>query len=475
MSADALSHVSLTRLSDVEPESVSWLWQGYIPRGKLVTLDGDPGLGKSTLALSLAAPVTTGGAWPDGTRCEHPGAVLLLSAEDGLADTVRPRLDAAGADVRHVHAVKGVPVADDSGELVLRLPTLADIDALAEAIDTTGAVLLIVDVVMAYLPSGTDAHKDQDIRRVLGRVADLADRTGCTVLLIRHLNKAAGRDPLYRGGGSIGIVGAARAGLLVAADPEQPEVRVVASVKSNLGPPPPSLAYRLVSDEGGYGVARVAWQGRVEHTAHSLLADRPDAQETTATTEAQVWLEDYLSQNGSARSAEVKREAAKVKLSERTVQRAAEKLRVTTRSEGFPRVTWWALPSAASDATPTPVSQKLGATGATGDDLHKQGGATGAEIQSRQSLRDDATVPANGVTNGPAGQGHGCALPVPAPSPIPAPTHRAEPPGALTPSTPGQTDQVAQALAKAQQRAKDDSTGNVETLRLEYQFRGGTA
>jgi putative DNA primase/helicase len=85
--------VSLTRLADVEPESVTWLWNGYLPRGKLVTLDGDPGLGKSTLALNLAGPVTTGGTWPDGTRCEHPGAVLLLSAEDGLADTVRPRLD----------------------------------------------------------------------------------------------------------------------------------------------------------------------------------------------------------------------------------------------------------------------------------------------------------------------------------------------------------------------------------------------
>ena len=237
------SSVALTRLADVKPERVEWLWSGWLPRGKPVTLDGDPGLGKSTLALEFTATVTAGGAWPDGTRCDYPGAVLLMSAEDGLADTVRPRLDAAGADVTRVHAIEGVPTIDESGEVVLRPPTLADVSAVEEAIIHTDARLLIVDVIMAYLPSGTDSHRDQDVRRVLSRLASVADRTGCTVLLLRHLNKAKGGDPLYRGGGSIGIVGAARAGMLVAADPDDPERRVLASVKSNLGPPPESQAY----------------------------------------------------------------------------------------------------------------------------------------------------------------------------------------------------------------------------------------
>ena len=237
--------MATTRLADVQPERVSWLWPGRIPVGKLVTLDGDPGLGKSTLALDITATITTAGTWPDGSICGYPGAVLLMSAEDGLADTVRPRLDAAGADVTKVHAVDGVPVDADG---TLRPPTLADVLALEEAIHRTGARLLVIDVVMAYLPDGTDSHKDQDIRRVLSRLAALADRTGCTVLLLRHLNKAKGGDPLYRGGGSIGIVGAARAGLLVAPDPDDPERRVLASVKSNLGPAPESLAYRLVGE-----------------------------------------------------------------------------------------------------------------------------------------------------------------------------------------------------------------------------------
>jgi len=116
--------LAVVRLSDVKPERVSWLWPRRIPAGKLVTLDGDPGLGKSTLALEFAATITTGGAWPDGSVCDFPGDIILLSAEDGLADTVRPRLDAAGADTTRVHAVQGVTMADGS----LRPPTLADVD-----------------------------------------------------------------------------------------------------------------------------------------------------------------------------------------------------------------------------------------------------------------------------------------------------------------------------------------------------------
>ena len=309
--------VHLTRLSDVKPERVEWKWRGWIPSGKLVTLDGDPGLGKSTLSDDIAAKVSTAGTWPDGSRCEHPEDVLLLSAEDGLADTVRPRLDAAGADVTRIHAIEGIPIVDEqTGERFLRPPSLADISALGDAISETSAGLLIVDVLMAYLPAGTDAHKDQDIRRVLTRLAALADKTGCTVLLLRHLNKAKGGDPLYRGGGSIGIVGAARAGMLVAADPDDPERRVLASVKSNLGPAPDSLTYRLVG-AGEYGVARVQWEGGTSHTARSLLTEGSN-EDDGAKTEAELWLADYLQQEGAAQSKVIKAEAAKVGISERT-------------------------------------------------------------------------------------------------------------------------------------------------------------
>ncbi|MGY4646519.1 AAA family ATPase [Mycobacterium sp. URHB0021] len=399
---------TLTRLADVQPERVSWLWPGWLPMGKLVTLDGDPGLGKSTLSDEFSAVVTSGGRWPDGTTCDHQGAVLLMSAEDGLADTVRPRLDAAGADVNQVFAIEGVPV-DDEG--TLRPPTLGDVQLLERAITEYSARLLVVDVIMAYLPTGTDAHKDQDIRRVLNRLSSLADRTGCTVLLLRHLNKAKGADPLYRGGGSIGIVGAARGGLLVASDPDDPERRVLASVKSNLGTTPNSLAYRLVG-AGDHGVARVQWEGHTDHTALSLLAEPHD--DRGATTEAEQWLHDYLTEQGAASSKAAKADAAKAGIRERTLQRAVKSLGVVIESRGFPRLTWWQLPSRANCATVTPVSQNLGATGATGDDLHKQDGATEPNTQSRQLRETGATAP-----------------------------------GGLTASTPGQTDRVLHAVSNA--------------------------
>jgi AAA domain len=395
MTADgSMTTVSLTRLADVEPERVSWLWPGYIPLGKLVTIDGDPGLGKSTVAVDIGATTTKGGIWPDGTACTSAGAVLVMSAEDGIADTVRPRFDAAGADVAKVYAVEGVPVIHDDGTRTLRVPTLADITGLADAIAETGARLLIVDVVMAYLPTGSDAHKDQDIRRVLSPLSKLADDAGCTVLLLRHLNKAAGRDPLYRGGGSIGIVGAARAGLVVARDPEDGDRRVLASVKSNLGPAPGALAYRL-ADAPEHGCARVQWEGAVSHTAKTLLTDPDRDDDHDARTEAEQWLADYLIEQGTSPSADAKKAAAKVGIAERTLKRAAKAIKVATESRGFPRVTYWSLHSETNPVATTAAVQGPGPPGPTGPDQHERNGPTDSIPQSGQ-------LPTNGPTGRPA-------------------------------------------------------------------------
>lgn len=293
----------LTRLADVEPKRVEWLWPGRLPKGKIVTLDGDPGLGKSTLALNIAGPITTGGAWPDGGHCEHPGDVLLLSAEDGLDDTVRPRADAAGADVTRVHAIEGKSFVDpETGDRYLRPLSLAEVFDLDTAMAQTSARMLIVDVLMAFLPAGTDSHRDQDIRRVLSALGAAGERNGCTVLLLRHLNKAKGGDPMYRGGGSIGIVGAARSGLLVAADPDDPTRRVLACVKSNLGVKPDSLTYRLV-DSPEHGVARVVWEGTTDHDAHGLLCGS-GSDDSDDRKEIDRWLSDLLA-NGSVKANEV--------------------------------------------------------------------------------------------------------------------------------------------------------------------------
>lgn len=332
------SQFAAIRMSDVEPESVSWLWPGRIPMGTLVTLDGDPGVGKSTLALTVGALITTGGMWPDRTRCDYPGDVILLSAEDGLADTIRPRLDAANADASRVSAVQGVPI-DDEGSL--RPPTLADVKELRQLVEDTQARLVIIDVLMAYLPTGVDAHKDQDIRRVLARLSALAETTGCTILLLRHLNKGKG-DALYRGGGSIGIVGAARVGMLAANDPDDSDLRVLAPLKNNLAAPTPSLAYRLVPHDL-FDVARVQWVGESSHSAGDLLAPRDDDEPLTA-TEVQHWLEDYLKQEGRCPSKDAKDAGRKEGHSQSSIDRAARKLKVVIEPVGFPRKTFWSLP-----------------------------------------------------------------------------------------------------------------------------------
>jgi AAA domain len=256
------------RLADVQPEQVTWLWPNHIPAGKLVTFDGDPGVGKSVLALTIGAIVTRAGRWPDGTQCDQPGDVLIMSAEDGVADTIRPRLDAADADPYRVHVIEhGL---DQSGESIPM--TLAATDEIERHITQTGARLLIVDVLMAYIPG--DAYRDQDVRKVLTPLAKVAERTGCTVLLVRHLKKSKGGEPVYRGAGSIGIAGAARAGYLVTRDPQRPDsVRILASVKNNLADAPKSLAYTLVG--AGNGVVAVEWLGEDDRSAVELL-DEPD-------------------------------------------------------------------------------------------------------------------------------------------------------------------------------------------------------
>ena len=341
---------NVTTLSDVVPERVSWLWDGWLPVGKMVTLDGDPGLGKSTLALTFAAIITTGGMWPDGTRCDYAGDVILLSAEDGLADTVRPRLDSAGGDPTRVHAVQGVPLTDNP-EDGLRMPTLADIQQLRAVITRHGARLVIIDVLMAYLPSHADSHRDQDVRRVLGALSALAADTGCTILLLRHLNKAKGGDPLYRGGGSIGIVGASRVGLMVAPHPEDDDLRVLAAVKNNLARIPDSRSYRIVPDNT-FNVSHLEWAGVVEYDAHALLADHTG---TPKNDEVQRWLAAFLA-DGPQWAVDIYSAAEAAGYSVDKAKRAKKSLGIQAIKAG---AWFWATPEQQGRTPPTPSTLTL--------------------------------------------------------------------------------------------------------------------
>jgi len=331
----------LVELSTVTPERLSWLWEGRLPAGKIVLIDGDPSVGKSTLAVELAAHVSMGKPWPDGATCEL-GGVLILSAEDGLADTIRPRLDAAGGDPTRVHALTAVRVIDEKGKPRERPPTLADIDAITRAIRRTGATLVVIDVMMAYLPGKIDSHKDQDIRSVLSRLTKVGEETGCTFVMLRHLNKAAGGSPMYRGGGSIGIVGAARAAYLVARDPDDPETRVMACVKSNLAREPESLSYRLESAPGS-DVARVVWTGASTLDAAGLL--RSDRDEGDDRSEVDAWLLDLLDQyGGSVNAKDGQKLTRDAGYSIDQVKRAKKRLGVRSIKSGMGSGWDWVLP-----------------------------------------------------------------------------------------------------------------------------------
>lgn len=274
--------VRLVTLDSIDPERVGWLWAGRLPMGKVSVFDGDPGAGKSTVAVDLASRVTTGSPMPDGDRSiGAPRDVIYLTAEDGIADTLRPRLDAADGDPARFHVLDAVASTDDDGRMTWRPPRIpADCALLERIITDTAAVLVVVDVLAAYLDV-RDGHADGDVRRALHPLARVADRTGAAVVVIRHLRKSRG-SAIYAGGGSIGVIGAARAGLLAAADPadETGTRRVLAVSKSNLAAMPSALAYEVVPAEE-HGCARIRWTGLTHHRADDLLAivDTADAEE----------------------------------------------------------------------------------------------------------------------------------------------------------------------------------------------------
>ena len=343
-SVELANRASVLRVADAARERVSWLWPGRIPRGKLTVFDGDPGLAKSTVALDVAARLTTGRAMPgEAAATVPPMAVLVLSAEDGVGDTIRPRLEAAGADLERVHVLERV---DD------RLPTLPDdVAVIREQVKHLDVGLVVLDPLMAFLAGRVDSHRDQDVRGALAQVADLAAGTGAAVLAIRHLNKGASGNALYRGGGSIAIIGAARSGLAVAKDPEDPERRILASTKSNLGPPPASLVYELVADDA-LGVARVEWLGASLLSAADLLGVAAQDSKSGA---AEDFLRALLA-SGPVSSSEVEKQAKAAGISPRTVWRAKQRLGVRAHRIGFGSVgVWyWELPDDHDDAAADP-------------------------------------------------------------------------------------------------------------------------
>jgi putative DNA primase/helicase len=233
------------RASDVQPEKLIWVWPGRIPEGKLVLLGGPPGLGKSQLTAFVSATISNGGDWPCNEGSTTVGSVIFMSAEDGIEDTIVPRLMAAGAKLDRVYIVAAATKPDGKGRKTFSLKT--DVDLLeAKAKQIADVRLIIVDPISAYM-SGTDANGNAEIREMLEPLAEMANRLRIAVLAVTHLNKGGGggQNVLQRFSGSIGIIAAARAGFVLLEDPENEGRRLLLEVKNNLGPKRKGLAFRM--------------------------------------------------------------------------------------------------------------------------------------------------------------------------------------------------------------------------------------
>jgi hypothetical protein len=332
VAADALHVVAL---ADAPTDRRGWLWGGRIPFGALSLMEGPPGVGKTTVALDLAARLSTGRPLPyegeDPSRVAR--SVVFYSAEDTLAETIRPRGLAAGADLNLI-------LGGGAGGMLPTLPK--DIDRLEELIRQRKVALVVLDPLTAFLDAEVNPNSDQSVRTALTPLAAMAARTGAAILGIRHLGKSASPAALYRGLGSVGIVGAARAVLLVAREPRGDGRYVLAMTKTNVGRLAASLIYRLEED-AGQRAGRIEWDGPSPLSADELLDGFDGETGTSALIEAQSFLEDQLGP-GAKPGGEVLRTSRVAGFSEKTIRRAKGALGVKSKKMGQAGPWVWQLP-----------------------------------------------------------------------------------------------------------------------------------
>ena len=316
--------VKIIRMSDVELTPVEWLWKPYLPFGKLSVLQGNPGEGKTYFAMHLAAACTNGKLLPNMERME-PFNVIYQTAEDGLGDTVKPRLIEAGADLDRVLVI-------DDSEVQL---TLSD-ERIEKAIIENNARLVIIDPIQAYLGADVDMNRANEVRPIFMRLGQVAQRTGCAILLIGHLNKAAGMQSLQRGLGSIDIAAAVRSVMFIGKLKHDPTMRILTHEKSSLAPPGVSLAFSL-GDEGGF-----RWVGEYDITADEMLSGI-EPQRETKTQQAKDLICALLAGGKQVLSEDIDKAALERGIPGRTVRDAKRELGDALKSkivEGRKKVFW---------------------------------------------------------------------------------------------------------------------------------------
>ncbi len=300
--------LNIINMADVEAVAVKWLWKPYIPLGKITIIQGDPGEGKTTLALSIAAALTQGEKLPNEAESKAPVNVIYQTAEDGLADTIKPRLEAVNADCTRVLVI------DESKEEL----SMTD-ERIEKAIQQTGAKLIILDPIQAYIGANVDMHRANEIRPVMSKLGRIAEEYGCAVVLIGHMNKAAGQKSSYRGLGSIDITAVARSVLIVGKMRDSPSKRIMTQAKSSLAPVGKSLLFEINENSA------LEWKGEVDITAEQFLEN--GGAELSKLEIATEFLLETL-KNGKVSQKEIAAAASDYDFSARTLNEAKKNLKV---------------------------------------------------------------------------------------------------------------------------------------------------
>lgn len=305
------TELKMIRMSEIEAQEIKWLWYPFIPYGKLTIVQGDPGDGKTTMILNLAAQLSKGKCFEDGSGIDAPVKIIYQTAEDGLADTVKPRLEKAGADCEQILVI------DESDK------SLSMIDErIEEALKTSGAKMLILDPIQAYLGGGMDMNRANEAREMTKKLGMLADKYGCAIILIGHMNKAAGNKAAYRGMGSIDFFAVARSVLLVGRVVGEPDIRAVVQIKNNLAEFGHPKAFRL-SDDG------FDWIGDYEITVDEVLGGI--APKANKLEQAKRLLVELAETNNMMLSGEILELAADEDISKRTMETAKKELGVKAK------------------------------------------------------------------------------------------------------------------------------------------------
>ena len=312
--------LKLINMEDIKCENVEWLWYPFVPYGKITIIQGDPGEGKTTLVLQMIAKLTKGESIINGETKESIN-VIYQTAEDGLSDTIKPRLVAANADCSKVLVI-------DDKETPL---TMLDV-RLEKAISETGARLVVLDPIQGFLGADVDMHRANEIRPVMKHIAEIAEKYRCAIILVGHMNKNSNGKSSYRGLGSIDFQAAARSVLIVGRVKGEPEVRVVCHVKSSLAPEGKSIAFRLDKEEG------FQWIGEYDVSVDDLLAADNRGQKVR---EAKEFLKEIL-KSGSMTQKEISEEAENHGIKNKTLWNAKSDLKVESVKIG--NQWFWMLP-----------------------------------------------------------------------------------------------------------------------------------